>query len=186
MGWPSPHLGGGAPGRRCKDPEVEVWSHAWGEVRGWLWPNQGSFRKSFSCPSMCGGVGVWDQSHVCLPRSFWLPLGTRSRGGWMTWVEVTGPIRRPLAWSSPRAKAASEEPGEMRRTQAGGGLGTWEGGGVRTHCRADRGVWHKEGALRVTLGFLAWETGWVNWPVGWGGVCCQQRRQKGGLFEGYG
>ena len=28
MGWPSPHLGGGAPGRRCKDPEVEVWSHA--------------------------------------------------------------------------------------------------------------------------------------------------------------
>lgn len=55
-------------------------------------------------------------------------------------MEVTRPIRRPLAWSSLRAKAASEEPGEMRRTQAGGGLGTGEGGGVRTHCRADRGV----------------------------------------------
>ena len=47
-GWPSPHLGGGPPGRRCKDPEVEVWSRAWGEVRGWLWPDQGSFRKSLA------------------------------------------------------------------------------------------------------------------------------------------
>ena len=58
----------------------------------------------------------------------------------MTGVEVTGPISRPLVWSSPRARAASEEIGEVGRTQAGGGFGTCEGGGVRTHCRTDCGV----------------------------------------------
>ena len=178
MGWPLPHLGGGAPGRRCKDPEVEVWSLAWGEVRGCLWPDQCSFRKCFSCPSRCGGVGVWDQAHLCFPRSFWLPLETRSRGaGWHEWRsqgQLGSLWRGEWGWEQPqRSQGSEEDPGRG-----------WTWDAPRRRCQDPLQGWLW--ALRVTLGFLAGETGWVK-PVSWdGGAVVDRVGRKGGCLRGMG
>ena len=94
-------------------------------------------------PGVVGlGCGI---DHTCVFQGhfgcLWEP--DPEGAGWQEW-RSQGQLAGHWCGPARGQRAASEEIGEVGRTQAGGGFGTCEGGGVRTHCRADCGVWHKE------------------------------------------